>query len=374
MKNEENTEATVRPSPHSRSARRAMTYPLLRRALIVLTGALGSFGAFGQTVFVANTGVNNVSVIDAASNTVIDTVPVGVRPFQVEVSPDGRRVYVSNQGSNSVSVIDVASHAVIATVAVGDAPWGLAASPDNLKVYVTHDSGADVDFVWIIDVATLTASPAFSLPNQRDAQPTATFHPTDSEIWIKNGCGDGCTRRVAYPSNVVLGDLPSETAGANANENHFSFVPGTQFLYGAHSCGCCGHFDRSQYAPTISYTGRRYEDGLGSAQWTVAAPAGGIAYLARITHCTTPSSVIRKESAAVDSTLATLTIPGVFTQVGAITPDGARLYLTAANRPLKNSVIFSRTAFESWRNLLLVVAKRTFLLGGSPAWLLRPGL
>lgn len=311
-----------------RSVRKGISYQLIGRGLILLTVTFSFCAALAQTVFVANTGSNTVSVIDAASNTVIGTVPVGVRPRHVEVSPDGRRVFVSNQGSDTVSVIDVASHAVVATIAVGDAPVGLAASPDNLKVYVTHDSGANADPVWVIDVATFTATLAFTLPNQAVPEPTATFHPNGSEIWIKNGCGDFCTRRVAYPSHVVLGDLPPETAGGNANENHISFVPGTQILYAAHGCGCCGHYDRSQYAPTIALTGRRYEDNLGAAQWTVAAPTGGIAYLARITHCTTPSSVIRKESAASDTTLAILTIPGLFTSVGAITPDGARLYLT----------------------------------------------
>src|SRR6266496_1641069 len=110
-------------------------YALIHRPSFVLSfipflAALGTFAASAQTVFVVNSGSGNVSVIQAASNTVIDTVPVGVRPMHAEVSPDGRRVYVSNQGSDTVSVIDVASRAVVATIPVGHSPFGVAASLD----------------------------------------------------------------------------------------------------------------------------------------------------------------------------------------------------------------------------------------------------
>lgn len=252
--------------------------------------------------------------------------------MQVESSPDGRRVYVSNYGSDTVSVIDVASLSVIATIPVGDAPYGVAASPDNLKVFVSHDSGTAADVVWVIDVPNMTAGLAFVLPNQSDAQPTITFHPNGSEFWIKNGCGDGCTIRLSYPDLIVLGQLPGEIAGANANENHISFVPGTDLVYSAHSCGCCGHFDRTQYQPSIVFQGRRYEDGQGSAKWTVAAPAGGIVYLARHRHCWDWAGVVRKVSAVSDSLLASVTIPDFGSGGGAISADGSLLYCTGSPR------------------------------------------
>lgn len=252
--------------------------------------------------------------------------------MQVECSPDGRRVYVSNYGSDTVSVIDVASLSVIATIPVGDAPYGVAASPDNLKVFVSHDSGDSEDFVWVIDVQSLTAALAFTLPNQADVQPTITFHPSGSELWIKSGCGGGCATRLSYPGLVPLGQIPGETMGGNANENHVSFVPGTDILYSADSCGCCGHFDRTQYQPSIGFHGRRYEDGQGSAKWTVSAPTGGIAYLAGHRHCSDWAGVVRKVSAVSDSLLASVTIPDFGSGGGAISADGSLLYCTGSPR------------------------------------------
>lgn len=61
-------------------------------------------------------------MVDAATNTVATTIPVGRYPFGVAVSPDGSKVYVTNGGSATVSVIATASNAVTATVPVGSAP------------------------------------------------------------------------------------------------------------------------------------------------------------------------------------------------------------------------------------------------------------
>jgi YVTN family beta-propeller protein len=282
------------------------------------------------TVFVANRDSNTVSVIDSSTNTVLATIPVGLQPAQVEVSPTGQRVYVTNQGSDTVSVIDVASLTVIATIPVGDGPYGVAASPDNQKVYVTHGAAAAVEPVWVIDVASLTASLVFTLP-AGGAGNTATFHPNGTEIWFRNGGGVFVTRRISYPGHAFLGDIGTPTPGQEFEsgfDNHFSFVPGTNFLYSAHVCGCCGHFDRFQFAPSILATGRRYEDGAGKGIWTVAAPTGGLVYLARNSHCTAEAAVVRKVSANADSVLATLTISGWATTNAAITPNGTYLYLT----------------------------------------------
>lgn len=62
--------------------------------------------------YVANVGSNTVSVIDPATNRVVATVPVGVSPQGVAVSPVTNRVYVTNFNSGTVSVIDTASNTV----------------------------------------------------------------------------------------------------------------------------------------------------------------------------------------------------------------------------------------------------------------------
>src|SRR6516164_3222807 len=98
-----------------------MKKPVLVSAALAL-GLLAAMGgsALAQSAYIANEVDNNVSVINIASNTVIKTIPVGVNPFAVAVSPDFTKAYVTNgypgPGGNSVSVISTATNTVIATI------------------------------------------------------------------------------------------------------------------------------------------------------------------------------------------------------------------------------------------------------------------
>ena len=61
--------------------------------------------------YITNETDGTVSVINTATNTVVDTVPVGNTPYGVAVTPDGAFVYVTTSPS-SVSVISAASNTV----------------------------------------------------------------------------------------------------------------------------------------------------------------------------------------------------------------------------------------------------------------------
>ena len=89
----------------------------------------------GKFVYVTN-GVNTVSVIATASNTVVKTIAVGLIPIGVAITSDGNFVYVANSQSNTVSVIDRASNTVVRTIPVGKKPQGVAITPDGQFVYV----------------------------------------------------------------------------------------------------------------------------------------------------------------------------------------------------------------------------------------------
>ncbi len=82
-------------------------------------------------VYVANTGSDTVTIINTSTG-VIDTVPVGVKPYYVAVS--GTKVYVTNSLTNDVSVIDATTKTVVATIPVGTYPRSLAFHGTNLFV------------------------------------------------------------------------------------------------------------------------------------------------------------------------------------------------------------------------------------------------
>jgi YVTN family beta-propeller protein len=76
-------------------------------------------------VFISNGRDASVSVIDTSTNAIIATVKVGVRPWNMAITPDGTKLYVANGRSNSVSVIDARSNAKLSDITVGELPWGV---------------------------------------------------------------------------------------------------------------------------------------------------------------------------------------------------------------------------------------------------------
>ena len=72
----------------------------------------------------------HVDVLDTKTLAFVASIPVGVRPWGIVLSPDGRYLYTANGPSNDVSVIDTTELRVIATVKAGDKPWGIAVAPN----------------------------------------------------------------------------------------------------------------------------------------------------------------------------------------------------------------------------------------------------
>jgi YVTN family beta-propeller protein len=131
----------------------------LRFYAVILTLLAGTAHA-APFVYITNQNSSTVSVIDIATNTVVDTVTVGPLPYGVAVNPAGTRAYVGNAGSNTVSVIDTASNTVVATVTVGTTPYGIAVNPAGTRAYVANNGNANVSVIDTANntvVATVTA-------------------------------------------------------------------------------------------------------------------------------------------------------------------------------------------------------------------------
>ena len=69
------------------------------------------------------------------------TIPVGVDPQAMAITPNGEYVYVVNNGGTdsnpSVSVISTATNTVIATIPVGSYPESVAVTPNGEYAYVS---------------------------------------------------------------------------------------------------------------------------------------------------------------------------------------------------------------------------------------------
>ena len=65
-------------------------------------------------------------MIDTQTNTIVAKIPVGKRPWNMAITPDGAKLYVACGRSNAVAVIDTATNSKVADIPVGELPWGVA--------------------------------------------------------------------------------------------------------------------------------------------------------------------------------------------------------------------------------------------------------
>ena len=148
----------------------------------------------GQRVYVTSDS-GPIDVIDAATNTVIDTIPTaGAR--RMAIHPDGSTGYLLIEGSDAVIVLDLDSTAVTNTISVGDAPAAVAVLPDGSKFYVANFFD---DNVSVIDTATetvLTTVAVGSMPLAMAASPDS------SEVYV--GAFDGSLSVISTTTDTVV--------------------------------------------------------------------------------------------------------------------------------------------------------------------------
>src|SRR4029077_9341679 len=92
----------------------------------------------GTSLWVANSGSNNVTKLDPATGSVLHTTPVGTSPSALAF--DGTRIWVANSGSNTVTRVNAATGTATGTFAVGTNPSALAFDGTNIWV---ANSGSD---------------------------------------------------------------------------------------------------------------------------------------------------------------------------------------------------------------------------------------
>ena len=151
-------------------------------------------------IYVANSGSNNVSVIDGASNTVVATVtdPHAIAPVALAVNATTNTIYVANSQSNNVTVIDAATNSVTATIPVGTSPSGVDIDPQTNFIYVANAGNAgDPGNVTVINGAT-NATTTLTDPNAKN------------------------------PSAVAVNSVTNKTYVANSGSNNVTVIDGAQ--------------------------------------------------------------------------------------------------------------------------------------------------
>ncbi len=104
-----------------------------------------------DTVYVSNSTNDTVEAYDIRTHrrkwrTLLTPVSFlrhlrGVAPFGLALSPDGRRLYVAESGINAVGVLDARTGRVLGHIPVGWYPSRVCVSPDGKRLYVANAKG-----------------------------------------------------------------------------------------------------------------------------------------------------------------------------------------------------------------------------------------
>ena len=110
-----------------------------------------SIAATNKLAFVSNGTNDNISVIDIRKKKVVKTIKLvlderlkhfrGVIPYGLTLSPDHKRLYVAESGINAIAVIDVAKLEVLGHIPTGWFPAKLKLSNDGKKIIVANAKG-----------------------------------------------------------------------------------------------------------------------------------------------------------------------------------------------------------------------------------------
>jgi len=108
-----------------------------------------AFLSAGGIGFIPSESVGELNVIDTVNAKVLKTIalPAGSRPMRVKLSPDEKRLYISNGRAGTISVFDAHSYELLDTIKVGTRPWGLGVSPDGKFLFSANGPSNDVSVV-----------------------------------------------------------------------------------------------------------------------------------------------------------------------------------------------------------------------------------
>jgi YVTN family beta-propeller protein len=153
----------------------------------------------GTRAYVTDEVADMIRVIDVVNGVTLDSVLVGNRPIDINITPDGRKLYVANQTDQNVAVIDVGSLIVFTHIPIGAIPGEIEITPDGLRAYVTN---LDRGVINVIDTRTDLIVGAIQL--DQNFSFGAEFSPDGQTLYVS---ADGVLLSIDPQRNLILRTL-----------------------------------------------------------------------------------------------------------------------------------------------------------------------
>lgn len=261
------------------------------------------FAPDGTRAYLANLD-GTVSVIDAASRTVVGRFEVGNQPDGLAISPDGTKLYVAQSASGSLSVVDAVSGAIVGEpIPVGASPGPVVVDSSRDFVYVANVNSQNVSAIAIAD-GSVTNITVGTSPSGLAASPDG------SKVFVAN-FGDGTVSTIDTTTNEVVGEpiavMGNPSALAMSVDGQALYV--TDFRYG--SLTIIDFDDMSQQVISV-----------GMNPSAVVASADGT----RVYVVNSGDNTVSVIDTGTRKLLGTIEV-GTLPSAAAFSPDGAELYV-----------------------------------------------
>lgn len=187
-----------------------------------------TYNARNGDMYVSNTFSDQVVIIDEVKNYVTTTIPVPVdqgcfHPFAMAYDPRNARMYVDCLSYTSVAVINTTDNTIEGLVEVGSSPEGIVFSPRDGDVYVANDHNGNIS---VIDPAKNMVITSIDLPpiwlgesielgyNPRNNYLYATISEADAVVVV-----NATTKQVV--TTLSVGDTPLGVAFNSRDGNMY---------------------------------------------------------------------------------------------------------------------------------------------------------
>lgn len=183
-------------------------------AIAVVAAFCLSNASRAATLVVANKTDSTVSLVALSSGAITATIPTGVGPHEVAVSPDGRLAAVSDYGKkepgSTVTILDLEAAKVVRKISLGEhrRPHGLAWLSGSRLVVTAEGSGS----LLVLDASE--GKVLASIPTRQEVSHMVAVTPDGRRAFVAN-IGSGSVTVVDLVERQVLRVLPTG-AGAEA--------------------------------------------------------------------------------------------------------------------------------------------------------------
>ena len=301
-------------------------------------------GTTGTRMYVANTGSDSVSVIDTATNTLIDTNPSanGVNNISVGNSPgavavNGNRLYVANSGG-TVSVINTDTNTRIdanpsplsTDISVGNSPSALAANGNRL--YVANRGSGTISVINTDTNTVIDTNPtAIGVNNITVGSSPSALAVNGNKLYVAN-TGSGTISVINTDTNTVIDTNPTAIGVNNitvGSSPSALAVNGNKLYVANTGSGTISVINTDTYTridadPTSTSMDIRVDASPSAVSFS---PDGSLAYVA---HANDTVTVITTKDNKVFATINVDTAAENGGHAIAVSPDGTRIYVTDA--------------------------------------------